>query len=255
MRIILALCLLLGLAMTFVVVGYQGSTTVMTDLQAAEEAARQNDWAQASRLLQRYLREEDNAEKRWEAWILMVKSSGHLEEGGWTVNYLETMLQEYADVPSKLPIIYRGLGQAYEVQREWEKASQAWMKLMDVEELSPDATAKLYRRMGRFSYQAHNFALAEDMLEMCLSLGTEKQVIGECHYYLAESYSAEDKLEESIAQIEAALPLLDESLQGQAYFLKGDVLEQMGKNAESQQAFQAALPLHPNQRAVQSRLH
>ena len=55
------------------------------DLAAAQEAAEQRDWTQVARLLQRYLREENDPQKRWTAWNLLVSASQHMGEDAWAI--------------------------------------------------------------------------------------------------------------------------------------------------------------------------
>lgn len=226
------------------------------DLAAAQEAAGQRDWAQVARLLQRYLRDESDAEKRWTAWNLLVQASQHMGENAWANDYLESMLQEYGGDSMHSASILRQLGASYEKTRQWDKASQAWLRLLDVDELAPNEAALLYRRMGLFHQQAQNLAQAEDMFDMCVEQAATPALLSECEYYLADTYATDGHIEDALSHVAAALAVKDapSDIRGRALLLQGDMLEQQGNREEAARAFTAALPLHPNPPVVQSRL-
>ncbi len=253
MRALAVICLLASMA--FAWVGFQKLTYVPTEMEMASEAVADRDWQQAMRLAQRILQDDNDEAERWQAWAMLVQSAAMLEENSWTINYLEAMLQEYKDEEDRLAWIYRRLGEQYETVHAWDKASRAWLRLLDVEELNPDGVADLYRRMGMNHYQGQDFPMAEDMFAACLAQEAGQNVTGLCRYYLAETLSAENRLDDSLAQIDAALPLLAPGMQGQALFLKGDIFDLQNKSAEAREVFRQALPLHPNPAVVQARLN
>ena len=226
------------------------------DLAAAQEAAEQRDWTQVARLLQRYLREENDPQKRWTAWNLLVSASQHMGEDAWAIDYLENMLQEYGDDGAYTAAVLRRLGAGYEKIRQWDKASEAWLRLLDVTELSPNETALLYRRMGLYHQQAQNFALAEDMFEMCADHAATPALLSECRYLLADAYATDGRLDEAARHVDEvlAVPETAPDVRGRALLLKGDIYEQQERRDEAARAFAEALPLHPNPVVVQSRI-
>ena len=226
------------------------------DLAAAQEAAEQRDWTQVARLLQRYLREENDPQKRWTAWNLLVSASQHMGEDAWAIDYLENMLQEYGDDGAYTAAVLRRLGAGYEKIRQWDKASEAWLRLLDVTELSPNETALLYRRMGLYHQQAQNFALAEDMFEMCADHAATPALLSECRYLLADAYATDGRLDEAARHVDEvlAVPETAPDVRGRALLLKGDIYEQQERRVEAARAFAEALPLHPNPAVVQSRI-
>ena len=226
------------------------------DLAAAQEAAEQRDWTQVARLLQRYLREENDPQKRWTAWNLLVSASQHMGEDAWAIDYLENMLQEYGDDGAYTAAVLRRLGAGYEKIRQWDKASEAWLRLLDVTELSPNETALLYRRMGLYHQQAQIFALAEDMFEMCADHAATPALLSECRYLLADAYATDGRLDEAARHVDEvlAVPETAPDVRGRALLLKGDIYEQQERWDEAARAFAEALPLHPNPAVVQSRI-
>lgn len=226
------------------------------DLRAAKEAAAEQDWGQAARLAQRYLRDENDPAKRWQAWNLMVTASRHMGELRWTVDDLETMLLEFGDSDAYAAGVLRQLAEAYEGLRQWDRAAAVWLHLLDVEEFSPDETAKIYRRMGIFFLRGQDYAMAEDMLEMCLDQASDSAVQLECHFLLAQAYAGDQNPDMALSQLSQLLANNEatDALKGQALFWRGDILEQQSKPAEAKQAFTEAIKLHPNPIAVQKRL-
>lgn len=226
------------------------------DLAAAQEAAEQRDWTQVARLLQRYLREENDPQKRWTAWNLLVSASQHMGEDTWAIDYLENMLQEFGDDGVHTAAVLRRLGAGYEKIRQWNKASEAWLRLLDVTELAPNEEALLYRRMGLYHQQAQNFALAEDMFEMCADHAVTPTLLSECRYLLADACSTDGRLDEAVRHLDEVLATSETApeVRGRALLLKGDIYEQQKRRDEAARAFAEALPLHPNPAVVQTRI-
>lgn len=138
------------------------------DLEAAREAAEELDWTQSARLLQRYLRDEMDDSRRWEAWKLLAQSHERMGEREWLVETLENMLHEYENRPEQLKWILRELGPVYESMRSWDKASDTWLRLLDVADLSDRDAARLYEHMGLYYQRGQKFDMAEDMFVMGL---------------------------------------------------------------------------------------
>ena len=166
------------------------------------------------------------------------------------------MLQEYGDDGAYTAAVLRRLGAGYEKIRQCDKASEAWLRLLDVTELSPNETALLYRRMGLYHQQAQNFALAEDMFEMCADHAATPALLSECRYLLADAYATDGRLDEAARHVDEvlAVPETAPDVRGRALLLKGDIYEQQERRDEAARAFAEALPLHPNPAVVQSRI-
>ena len=123
-------------------------------------------------------------------------------------------------------------------------------------ELSPDEAARLYRRMGVYHHQAHNFALAEDMFEMCVEHTASAALLSECRYLLADVYATQGRMDEASSYLDQVLAMQETTpdIQGRALLLKGDMYELQGRRDEAARAFAEALPLHPNPAVVQSHI-
>jgi tetratricopeptide (TPR) repeat protein len=236
--------------------GCERSVSEPDDLAAAQEAASRQDWAQAARLLPRYLREENEGENRWTAWSLLVTAVENMKETAWAIEHLETMLQEYSGNERLTGAILRRLGDNYAEARLWDQASVAWLRLLDIEDLPPDETAVLYHRMGFFHFLNRDLPAAEDMFEMCVDSASDPELYTECRFWLADVLADGNRLDASLEKIHELLGQtnLSPGIAGQAYFLQGDIFQQQNRPEEAIQAFEKALPLHANPSAVQSRI-
>lgn len=240
------------------------------DLEAAGEAAAELDWAQSARLLQRYLRDEMDETRRWEAWKLLAQSHERMGERQWLVETLETMLHEYEKDPERLKWILRELGTAYESVRAWDRASDTWLQLLDVAELSDSDAARLYEHMGMYYQRERKFDLAEDMFSMALEYAEDTYFSALCRYQIAYTYYLEDKFDDALALIEEILALpeyserlkkgrrdaslsREDELLGRALLLKGDMLETREKKDEALACFRQAGNWYPNPEVTRKR--
>lgn len=240
------------------------------DLEAAGEAAAELDWAQSARLLQRYLRDEMDETKRWEAWKLLAQSHERMGERQWLVETLESMLHEYEKDPERLKWILRELGTAYESVRAWDRASDTWLQLLDVAELSDSDAARLYEHMGMYYQRERKFDLAEDMFSMALEYAEDTYFSALCRYQIAYTYYLEDRFDEALALIEEILALpeyserlkkgrrdgslsREDELLGRALLLKGDMLETREKKDEALACFRQAENWYPNPEVTRKR--
>ncbi len=227
-----------------------------SDIAAAEEAARAQDWAQAARLLQRALREEADPEKRWMAWTLLVNASQRLGENAWEVDYLQAMLLEYGRDENRVVYVLRRLGDACRRAGQWDEAVAAWLRLLDEAELAPDEAAALCRRIGQYRLRDLDFEQAAGMFTRCAGTASSADLRDECRLALADIHGLEKRYAEAEAELDRIIqtPDASPSIKGRAYFLLGDVCEQQARAPEARLAFRAALPLHPNPPVVSMRL-
>ncbi len=246
------------------------------DLEAAREAAEELDWAQSARLLQRYLRDEMDETRRWEAWKLLALSHERMGERNWLVETLENMRHEYENRPEQMKWVLHELGTTYESMRLWDEASETWLQLLDVAELSDRDAARLYEHMGLYYQRGQKFDLAEDMFGMGLEHADTVAFKASFRYQIAYTYYLQDKRDEALAMLDEmlAVPELAERLKdgrqegvgtvqtdvvqetellGLALLLKGDILETQEKKDEALACFDLAKAWHPNPEVVQKR--
>ena len=241
------------------------------DLEAAREAAEELDWTQSARLLQRYLRDEMDDSRRWEAWKLLAQSHERMGEREWLVETLENMLHEYENRPEQLKWILRELGPVYESMRSWDKASDTWLRLLDVADLSDRDAARLYEHMGLYYQRGQKFDMAEDMFVMGLEHADDAAQQALCRYQIAYTYYLQDRREEALAMLDDVLAMPEFAnllgrgareeeeagqkgeLLGRTLLLKGDILETLEKRKEALVCFEQAKSWYPSPEVAQRR--
>lgn len=270
------LCRLLVVSSFFGCLAACDRTYPSNDFEAAKEAARELDWAQSARLLQRYLRDEMDETRRWEAWTLLALSHERMGERSWLVETLENMRHEFENNPEQLKWVLHELGTTYEAMRLWDEASETWLQLLDVAELSDHDAARLYEHMGLYYQRGQKFDMAEDMFGMGLEHADTVALKVSCRYQIAYTYYLQDRREEALAMLDEvlAVPELAERLKegrpegvgtvradvvqesellGQALLLKGDILETLEKRKEALACFELAKTWYPSPEVAQRR--
>ena len=92
--------------------------------------------------------------------------------------------------------------------------------------------------MGLYHQQAQNFALAEDMFEMCADHAATPALLSECRYLLADAYATDGRLDEAARHVDEvlAVPETAPDVRGRALLLKGDIYEQQERRDEAARA-------------------
>ena len=130
------------------------------DLQAARTAIAERQWSRAERLLGRYLRDERKPELRWQAWNALLTV---LEAGGdprTNLDYLDAMLEEFADDDAKSREILLRIGRLNERLRRYDRAADTWIAYLNVAGLPPEDSLYGYRRLGAMLFHLRRFASA-----------------------------------------------------------------------------------------------
>ena len=240
-----------------------GSSYPADNYEAAKQAAQELDWEQTARLLHRHLRDELDETRRWESWKLLAQAQEKLGEREWLVETLEAMRHEYDRQPEKLAWVLQHLGAAYEGVKKWDKASEAWLQLLDEMEVSAGDTARLYRHMGRYYQRLNNFELAEDMFIMGLEHADTPACRADCRYNLAYTAYLADKMDDARLRLNSLLADEDmvalrklspaeskdprlAALLGQTLLLLGDVLDVQEEDAAALELFKEAQLWHPH---------
>lgn len=138
------------------------------DLEAAREAAEELDWTQSARLLQRYLRDEMDDSRRWEAWKLLHSPMNAWESGnGWwkrsrtcSMN-MKTVRNSSSGYCVNLA---RSTSPCVHGTRLPTHGSGCWMWLI----FPTGDAARLYEHMGLYYQRGQKFDMAEDMFVMGL---------------------------------------------------------------------------------------
>lgn len=225
------------------------------DLQAARTAMAEGQWSRAERLLGRYLREERDPEQRWQAWLALLtvlQTSGDMRTH---LDYLDAMLEEFADDDAKSSDILLRIGRLNERLRRYDRAADTWNAYLNVPGLRPEDSLEGYRHLGAMLFHLRRFDAAEEALQQCLALPLPDEAKSMCTYDLADQYLARGSWNEAA---DLARQIVDDAPQGElralAGFVLADALEQLGKTDEAREQFEAIRDIYPNPGVIEKRL-
>ena len=253
----LALCLLWCLC--FWLVGCDGPALKGDDLSQAREAVSQRQWSLAERLLERYLRESQDsqdADSRWEAWqqlLVVVNAAG--QEPRASLEYLETMQEEYLDDDARSAIILKRMAEVYEGLHRYGRAVDMWSAYIGLGGLSAQQVLEGHRRLAAMQFSLRRFDAGEDTLQQCLALPLPDHDKIMCMYDLADQNMARERWQEVSGLSQQILDSdPDQNVRGLAGYLLADALEQLGKNGEALKQFELARDEYPNPSVIDNRI-
>ena len=246
----LALCLLWCLC--FWLVGCDGPALKGDDLSPAREAVSQ-------RLLERYLRESQDsqdADSRWEAWqqlLVVVNAAG--QEPRASLEYLETMQEEYLDDDARSAVILKRMAEVYEGLHRYGRAVDMWSAYIGLGGLSAQQVLEGHRRLAAMQFSLRRFDAGEDTLQQCLALPLPDHDKIMCMYDLADQIMARERWQEVSGLSQQILDSdPDQNVRGLAGYLLADALEQLGKNGEALKQFELARDAYPNPSVIDNRI-
>lgn len=252
-----ALCLLWCLC--FWLVGCDGPALKGDDLSQAREAVSQRQWSLAERLLERYLRESQDsqdADSRWEAWqqlLVVVNAAG--QEPRASLEYLETMQEEYLDDDARSAIILKRMAEVYEGLHRYGRAVDMWSAYIGLGGLTPQQVLEGHRRLAAMQFSLRRFDAGEDTLQQCLALPLPDHDKIMCMYDLADQNMARERWQEVSGLSQQILDSdPDQNVRGLAGYLLADALEQLGKNGEALKQFELARDAYPNPSVIDNRI-
>lgn len=226
------------------------------DLTEARAAVARQDWSLAERLLERFLREEQDPDQRWEAWrqlLTVVNAAG--QEPRASLELLETMLEEYMDNDARAAVILRRMGEVNEVMHRHEAAADAWNAYIGLAGLTPRQSVEGYRRLAGMQFKLRRFDAAEDTLQQCLALPVAEKETLLCAYDLADQNTARERWQEAADLSQQILDSdAEKPLRGLAGYLLADALEQLGKTREALKQFELARDAYPNPLVIDNRI-
>lgn len=250
------------IALIFLFVFGCDQITMDDDLNSARQAMQEQNWNKAERLLERYLHQEEDKEKRWDAWqdLLNVINSANAVPKA-TLEYLEVMLIEYEGDDSKSKNILEKIAQTCESLRMNERAAAAWSTYISLGGLSPQEMVEGYRRLAAREFDLRHFEVSEEVLQQCLTLPYPDKDKVMCMYEMADQNMGRGRFDEVINLCNHILDIdeIDDkdfkSMRGQAGYLLADALEQTGKKQEALKQFEKARELYPNQAVIDNRIN
>lgn len=226
------------------------------DLEAAQQAYLDRKLPMAERLLERYLREERDEDKRWEAWNLLLKIvNANRQEARVSLEFLAAMMDEYENDQSKLPFILSQTGKFNELLRHYDRAAEAWSAYVELGDLGDTERVEGYRKLAAMEYGQRHFEAGDETLQQCLALPLSDHDKISCMLDLADASMARERWQEVAdlcQQIFDSDP--DSTVYGLAGYLRGDALEQMGNKKEALAQFEAVRATYPNPAVIENRL-
>lgn len=243
----------------FVLAGCDGTVLKGDDLSQAQEAVSQRQWSLAERLLERYLREaqdSQDADSRWEAWqqlLVVVNAAG--QEPRASLEYLETMLEEYMDDDARSGVILQRMAEVNEGLHRYERAVDIWNAYIGLGGLSAQQVLEGYRRLAAMQFSLRRFDAGEDTLQLCLALPLPDHDKIMCMYDLADQNMARERWQDVADLSQQMLDSdPDQNVRGMAGYLMADALEQLGKSSEALKQFELARDAYPNPSVIDNRI-
>lgn len=256
MRLFLSLLLITQLCACELKNLFWPSDLFLDDLEMAREAHMQRDWPLAERLLARYLRDEQDAEKRWQAWTLLMEVvNAASEEPRASLECLEAMLVEYEDDDPKLAFVLEQMGNYNESLKNYGMAANAWSAYSDLETLSGEQRVQGLRRLAEAQLAERHFEAAEATLQQCLALPLPDHDKVWCMLDLADtamSHGQWQEVADLCQQILDSEP--DSEVMGLAGYLRADALEQLGRTRQALEQFEQAREVYPNPAVMDNRI-
>lgn len=226
------------------------------DLAIARNAQAERDWPLAERVLRRYLREEQDSDKRWEAWMLLLGAmNGASQEPRASLECLDVMLVEYEGNDPRVSQILAQMGRYNEALHNWDRAANAWSAYLELECLSLQERIEGFRRLAAALLAQRHFDAAEEVLEQCLALPASDHDKVWCMLDLADAGVNRQQWQnvaDLCQQILDADPPLE--VQGLAGYMAGDALEQMGRPREALEQFEKNRDNYPNPAVMDNRI-
>lgn len=249
-------CLLMGVCVCLLLAGCDGRVKLGDDFAAARQAQAERNWPLAERLLQRFLRTEQDAEKRWQAWQALIEViNAETREARETLEFLEVMRLEFAEDEEKTRSILEQTGEMNERRGRLDRAMEAWTAYLDLGGLETLEMAKGYRHLASVQIRLRRFESAEETLGQCMSLpGSEPQVLY-CMYDLADLQAGRQNWQAAADLCQQLLESNpDRELQGLASYVWGDALEQLGQLPGAMKQFETARESYPNPSVIENRI-
>lgn len=226
------------------------------DLTMAKKAHLNRDWPLAERLLGRYLREEQDSEKRWEAWQLLLEAlNSPKPEPRASLECLEVMLMEYQEDEARLAEILAAMGKYNEALRHYDKAANAWSAYVELGILESEVKVNGLRKLAHAQFSQRLFDAAEETLQQCLALPLPDSKKTWCMLDLADASMSKGEFQETAdlcQQILDSEP--DTQIMGQAAWLRGDALEQLGDLRGALSQFEQGRESYPNPAVMDNRI-
>ncbi len=229
---------------------------IADDLSMAREAYGARNMPLAERLLERYLQDEQNPDRRWAAWELLLKSiNANSQEPRASLECLEAMRVEYENDEPRLADILTQMARYNTLLRHYSNAAEAWTAYIDLADIGDNDRINGLRNLAAMQFVQRHFEAGEETLQQCLALPVPDHDKIYCMLDLADANMARERWEEVAdlcQQILDSAP--DREVSGIAGYMRADALEQMGQFVEALGQFEQARDSYPNPAVMDNRI-
>lgn len=226
------------------------------DLSMAREAWLERNLPLTERLLERYLRVEQNPDKRWEAWDLLLKAiNATRPEIRASLECLEAMLAEYENDNVRLAAILSMMGKDNMSIHHYKRAADAWSAYVELGEISDSERVEGFRNLAAAQFGQRHFTAGEETLQQCMAMPVPDHDKIYCMLDLADENMALERWQDVADLCQQILDSdPDKEVIGMASYLRGDALEQLGRLEEALAQFELAREYYPNPAVIDNRV-
>lgn len=224
--------------------------------QANQEYAGGN-YLRAESLYERYLEANPQGDGRWQAWQRLAEISltvvGDQRKGS---ALLESAYLEYTENTERAAGILWRLARVYTDLRDWDKASETWIKLIDQEHVLKEKAWEVHWNLGKIYQFQGRYAMAKDSMLSCMEVAPDDASRAQCMYELAQAYSFLKNKEQSHAWLEKLLALenADPELKALSAYLLAELAEADGDIPRARELLESIRETYPNPKVIQARL-
>jgi len=227
-------------------------------LENAKDVAVEKDWTEVISQLQKFVAIEDQASivEKKEAWILLAEATASLGQIRESAEILELMIQDVDyDVQTRVEV-YNKLVRLYDRSQNWEKAADTRVKLIQYRKMDNDEVAHLLLQAGLNYQNIKKYRESDEIFNSALEKAENSGLRAELYYYKAYGKTVFNEMDIAEEYLQEALKsdVIAEEIEGQIYYLIGDILEWRKLYAKAYANYKKALNLYPNKMFVQKRI-
>jgi tetratricopeptide (TPR) repeat protein len=230
----------------------------VNDLDAARAAFVKQNYLEAERAFERYLRGNPNGAERWETWNNLVQISLTIRRDRRSaIELLEAMRIEYTSDHARRREVELLLATQFRQEGKYDRAEALWDEVAGDPETEPGIRTQAYRDLADIYLHRLEFERAREALTNCLAtLSVSQTRRAQCLYDMSEVYMAMDDLDPAAEQLRALLALQDipNDLRLISIFMLADTVEQQNDPAAAKTLFESIRGEYPNRRVIEKRL-
>lgn len=228
------------------------------DLTRARRAFINKEYTEAERFYQRYIRDNETGEERWNAWNRLVEITKNVRGNKKrAVELLDAMFLEYTGEPKRICEILVAKGTLYSESGRWNDAITSWNQLLSANSVTVEQEATAYAHLGKAYLMRGDYGMAVDAYRDCRELAYDDSAHQHlCVYDLAQAYAYLGNFIEAEENLQVLLEAeqVDEILLSRVKLLLADIYEQEDKRSKAIAMLQEIRETYPNPKVVEFRL-